>query len=106
MNCPKCENELLASTAIRGVEVDRCSRCHGVWFDEEELSALINDQAVGNRMLKGSDSGIDRQPGICPRDGTQLLRVYSKRNRAVVLDRCSECRGVWLDGGEFQRLND
>lgn len=104
MKCPKCQDETLDSRVVRGVEVDRCPACQGVWFDEEELSKLIDDKAVGNSKLKGADKGQDRQPGVCPRDGTRLLRVYSKRNRSVVLDCCSECKGVWLDGGEFQRL--
>ena len=105
MNCPKCSEQELSSQGLRGIELDRCSQCQGVWFDEAELGRLIDDQAVGGRSLGGRDSGLDRHPGQCPRDGTALLRVYSKWNRSVVLDRCPECRGVWLDGGEFQRLN-
>ncbi len=106
MKCPKCETESLKSNSIRGIEVDQCSQCKGVWFDEDELSKLIEEQASSGRVLKGSDSGMDRKGGNCPQDQTPLLRVYSKRNRSVVIDHCSTCKGVWLDGGEFQRLID
>jgi Zn-finger nucleic acid-binding protein len=32
------------------------------------------------------------------------MRVYSSIDRSVVLDACPECRGIWLDGGEFEKL--
>ena len=106
MKCPKCETEDLKSTTIRGIEVDQCCECKGVWFDEDELTKLIDDQSAAGRALKGSESGLDRKSGKCPQDSTPLLRVYSKRNRSVVIDLCSSCKGVWLDGGEFQRLTE
>ena len=104
MNCPKCESGTLNKTVVRGVEVDQCGGCQGVWFDEDELSKLINDQGASGRALKGADSGLDRKTGKCPQDETPLIRVHSKRNRSVVIDHCSTCKGMWLDGGEFQRL--
>jgi Zn-finger nucleic acid-binding protein len=32
------------------------------------------------------------------------LRVYSAIDRSVILDACPECHGIWLDGGEFNKL--
>lgn len=106
MKCPKCEDAPLNSKVVRGIEVDRCESCRGVWFDEDELSKLISEQAASGRELKGNETGLDSKPGNCPHDGGLLLRVYSKRNRSIVMDHCSVCKGVWLDGGEFQRLTE
>jgi Zn-finger nucleic acid-binding protein len=25
-------------------------------------------------------------------------------NKSVILDACPDCRGIWLDGGEFEKL--
>jgi uncharacterized protein len=104
MKCPKCSDSQLKPQVLRGVEVDRCGDCGGVWFDENELAKLLADGGGGN-ALRGSDSGMNRQPGECPRDGTKLLRVFSKQNRSVVIDRCPTCKGIWLDAGEFQRVS-
>lgn len=105
MNCPKCETSQLQAVRIRDVEVDRCARCQGIWFDERELAQILQFDARELRPLAGSeDDHRNRQLGQCPRDATPLLRAYSAVNAAVVVDTCTECRGVWLDGGELARL--
>lgn len=39
----------------------------------------------------------------CPTDGTQL--VMSERS-GVEIDYCPQCRGVWLDRGELDKIID
>jgi Zn-finger nucleic acid-binding protein len=39
MECPKCGSEL-RKTSYRGIEVDRCSSCDGMWLDLHELDQL------------------------------------------------------------------
>ncbi|MFO0632487.1 MAG: zf-TFIIB domain-containing protein [Nannocystaceae bacterium] len=39
MRCPKCGMELLEIT-FRGVRVDKCFDCGGVWLDDGELEEL------------------------------------------------------------------
>ena len=39
MHCPKCGMDLIAID-YRGVEVDKCSACDGVWLDAGELEAI------------------------------------------------------------------
>jgi uncharacterized protein len=106
MHCPKCKTEALAGVIVEGVTVDRCSACAGVWFDAEELSESLSGEAQHvARLLKSSVSErADGKKGRCPRDDSELMRVYSSIDRSVVLDACGECRGVWLDGGEFEKL--
>jgi uncharacterized protein len=41
MRCPKCGMEL-REIEYRGVKVDRCFTCDGVWFDAGEVDALQN----------------------------------------------------------------
>lgn len=86
--------------------MDKCQSCKGVWFDEQELSQLLQEDP---RQLKALQQGsakdeLDAKRGECPRDATPLLRVYSALNRSVVVDACPQCHGIWLDGGEFEKL--
>jgi len=39
MRCPKCGVELIA-IAYRGIELDKCTACQGVWLDCGELEQL------------------------------------------------------------------
>jgi Zn-finger nucleic acid-binding protein len=106
MYCPKCKTEPLAAYTIEDVTVDRCAVCAGVWFDAEELSQLLSEEARHvAQLLKGTVSAqADGQKADCPRDASKMMRVYSAIDHSVILDVCGECRGVWLDGGEFTKL--
>ena len=106
MKCPKCKTESLREFSVEGTAVDRCSSCDGIWFDAQELIKLLAEDARYVAELRRGDvkehaGGIK---GVCPRDAAELLRVYSSIDRTVVLDACPDCRGIWLDGGEFERL--
>jgi len=38
----------------------------------------------------------------CPADNTTLTKEIA---HGVIIDRCPTCRGVWLDAGEMERMN-
>jgi Zn-finger nucleic acid-binding protein len=80
--------------------------CGGIWFDEQELPRLLHVTRQELSPLRGGATldDLNSKRGSCPREGTALLRVYSAQNPAVVVDACTQCRGIWLDGGEFDRL--
>ncbi|MEO7676758.1 MAG: zf-TFIIB domain-containing protein [Verrucomicrobiota bacterium] len=39
--CPSCTSVALVVKALDGVEIDFCSRCHGIWLDAGELDLVI-----------------------------------------------------------------
>ena len=106
MKCPKCQTATLAEFKVEEVAVDRCSSCDGIWFDALELSQLLSEDAknVASLSRDGSQAQLEGKKGICPRDESELLRVYSSVDHSVILDACADCRGMWLDGGEFKKL--
>ncbi|MDP2876801.1 MAG: zf-TFIIB domain-containing protein [Holophaga sp.] len=46
MHCPKDGSELLETT-LRGVKVDICSTCGGMWLDAGELNSLTEADKSG-----------------------------------------------------------
>ena len=106
MQCQKCPNSHLVATREQTSEVDRCKACGGIWFDHHELIPLLHESLPELTALrgKGAPQGLNQKHGQCPRDNAGLLRVSSALGRSVILDACSECRGIWLDGGEFDTL--
>lgn len=106
MHCPKCPTSELEAVVVDDIEVDRCPSCEGIWFDKTELGHLLDSKEENVApLMGGSEHGDnDRVLGACPRDGAKMLRVLSARNNEVVIDCCVDCRGIWLDGGEFRRI--
>ena len=39
----------------------------------------------------------------CPADGTELGKEVV---HGVIIDRCPECNGVWLDAGEMEQMTE
>jgi Zn-finger nucleic acid-binding protein len=45
MKCPHCVDATLLMTDRRGVEIDYCPQCRGVWLDRGELDKLLERAA-------------------------------------------------------------
>jgi Zn-finger nucleic acid-binding protein len=106
MKCPKCVTETLSVFSVQGVALERCSCCNGIWFDARELSQLLEEDArqIASLRRGSAHQELEGKKGLCPRDGSELLRVYSNINSSVIIDACADCHGIWLDGGEFEKL--
>lgn len=40
LKCPKCGGDM-AEVDLRGIKIDRCGSCQGVYFDQGELDLLL-----------------------------------------------------------------
>jgi Zn-finger nucleic acid-binding protein len=95
--CPKCEGEL--ASAGRGAF--RCSRCSGT-FIPSSLVPFLEDTST-----PAAEGGHDAQGGRCPVDGSIFSRAEIEAgpdHRVIHLERCSSCRGIWFDAGEWSLL--
>jgi Zn-finger nucleic acid-binding protein len=95
-SCPKCKAKLW-HLQREGNVVEVCSDCEGIWFDASELTVLLG---VYRRLetTAGEASGVS-----CLRCGAELLTVPFPGSE-VQIDACPECRGIFLDRGEFSQL--
>ena len=57
MKCPSC-NETLLMSDKKGVEIDYCPSCRGIWLDRGELEKIIDrsDAHYSKKENYGSDS--------------------------------------------------
>ena len=104
MQCVKC-NGTLETVTVEGIELDRCDKCSGIWFDLGELEKILeagNIDALKNEV--DNNKGHNEMKGRCPRCGGRgnMIRVASLKTEGVHIDTCALCYGQWLDGGELE----
>lgn len=80
---------------IRDVELDACTSCQGLWFDEGELEKVSGERPRFSPLSGGS--GRD-----CPRCAFRMRTGLIQRNLQV--ENCRPCEGYFLDAGELERL--
>lgn len=88
------------------IELDRCNRCAGIWFDATELDRVLGRKSVDALRTRAEPRReLDERRGRCPRckGQGQLVRVASVQ-ADFHIDVCPVCGGQWLDGGELDLL--
>ena len=111
MKCPK-DGAALSAVQVGNIPLDKCHQCDGIWFDPGELEKLRTEapseveedleRQYGSPETDGGE--LDRYMG-CPRCPEGRLRSHTFSYMIPVkIDRCTECRGIWLDDNEFNSL--
>ena len=114
MQCPR-DGTQLSEVRIAGIELDKCHKCDGIWFDPTELEQFrdAGDADIEEKLeQKYSDPAFEeaapRGYMKCPRceDGRlqELSYTYSDPQDPVRVDRCNTCFGYWLDDSELDRI--
>lgn len=57
MQCPLCLDSPLDPTFVRGVEVDVCRRCRGMWLDRGEIDRFLAEPAGHGRLGRPEEPG-------------------------------------------------
>ena len=106
MRCPKCRSDM-GQIMIGDTEVDRCSSCHGLWFDDGELGKLRNREAaaaldIGEIKIGKKQNKIEFYR--CPRCAGPMLRLVDPGQPHIRFEQCDSCRGSFFDAGELTDL--
>lgn len=53
--CPRCDGRLKEMT-YEGIQIDRCTKCNGIWLDAGEMEQLTKKEGGGffGRLFKSS----------------------------------------------------
>jgi Zn-finger nucleic acid-binding protein len=112
-NCPVC-GARLDQYSIVSMQFEGCPKCHGMWLEKDELRKLKNKIGIGQLHwlnaevddLEKTKAGAAPGKRVCPKkDGGQLVSVVFGKS-SVALDWCPKCHGIWLDRGEFDKVNE
>ena len=123
MKCPKCKKELLEKIKIGDVEINRCSKCGGLWFEKDELRLAKDKEAPEAKWIdvEIKDKSLNwfqfdlwkdkvkfkAEKGIryCPVDEIPLYQI-NYGDTSIEIDVCGICSGIWLDKDEFKKIID
>lgn len=99
----------MESVTFAQVEVDRCTSCKGIFFDEfekEELRKMKGAEEidVGSSKLGKSFNKIDRI--TCPRCSASMIRMVDLEQPHIWFEHCKVCGGSFFDAGEFRDLKE
>jgi len=111
MECPRCKGEFKTQVVneIKGeLTYNVCKSCEGIWIKPEDLQPLekltnitvieqkeIPDKEVQNVLLR------------CPEHPNRIMKKYKHpKDEDVIYDQCPTCRGIWLDKGELEAIQE
>jgi len=103
MQCPKCHADELVQARSKhtGVTVDHCPQCKGMWCDRGELERMLDVVVSDLEVPRNAELSTKKCPKCARR-----LRALPYRSTLVTVDTCLNCTGIWLDGGELQKLRE
>lgn len=63
MKCPVCKDVTLLMSERRGVEIDYCPECRGIWLDRGELEKIMEkEDAYIKKEVKEESKHYEEKP--------------------------------------------
>jgi len=107
LKCPKCHHGMTEITHGE-IAIDRCSNCHGLWFDADEAhqlkqlpgSHVVDDGHAETGVVWDSHAEID-----CPHCGKRMEQSSDAKQKHIWYEICPE-HGMFMDAGEFRDFRE
>ena len=100
MDCPKC-SATMELVDFRGIEIDRCTRCFGLWFDRMEAETLRELEGAGEIDI-GREAAAELNDQLfveCPKC---YCILDQNTEQGIKYEFCLTCHGTFFDAGEFR----
>ena len=102
MNCPRCDVGL-DEKSFKGIEIDNCPPCKGLWLDFHELDQL-EDHSMDDDDRKGMIEYARRESDISCPHCNEVMETFNYRAHDLPIDHCKNQCGYWLDEGEEKKV--
>ena len=95
---------------FKGMSLDVCPECAGIWFDSGELGKL--SKAGEHAMQQADHSHRPRElhaaptlaQKLCPQCDRPMMEYRFQYTSEVLLDTCERCGGIWVEDGELEQM--
>ena len=109
MNCPVCKSaELVTQELESNLSSRQCPNCHGNWIDGREyFKWLERHRSDAAERVHDVETLSLAEPGLpidCPECRFRMVKYLAGRGLPFTIDHCHGCKGIWLDGNEWEAL--
>jgi Zn-finger nucleic acid-binding protein len=109
MNCPVCRTpELVIKELEPNLSSRQCPDCRGNWIAGAEYWKWVEEHATdepervhNHETLWLAERGL---PIDCPECRFRMVKYLAGRGLPFSVDHCHGCKGIWLDGNEWEAL--
>ena len=88
----------------KGVLIDVCPACHGVWLDQGEINVFLKNWSILKQYLHFGLHDPHSIPTKCPKCHENKMQKGIFPGLSYVVEKCSACHGLYLDADEFAKL--
>jgi len=102
LKCPKCHHGMHEVTHGE-IVIDRCSHCHGLWFDADEahrLKSLPDSHAIDDGDRNEGWKWDSKAEIDCPHCGKRMELTSDAKQKHIWYEICPD-HGMFMDAGEF-----
>lgn len=109
MNCPVCKKtELVTHELEPNLSAMQCADCRGHWIAGAEYWKWVEKHATdAAERVHQTETLSLAEPGLpidCPECRFRMVKYLAGRGLPFTLDHCHGCKGIWLDGNEWEAL--
>ncbi len=108
MKCP-ADQAAMRPIEDKGISLDWCELSDGIWLDAGELTRLAQTNADMPDLpppAKETRKKASNERVTCPRCQQLMEELPYNEGVTLLVDRCTRCRGLWLERGELQTIYD
>lgn len=114
MQCPKEKQvALVDGQLMRQLSAHHCPECQGDWIPGAAYEAWHQNQPPSKPLstlidraleMECERSPFDMRAALCPECNAYLARAKVSVKTPFYVERCSNCKGIWCDRGEWDTL--
>ncbi len=106
--CLNCEDiDIIKVNCGPDLIVEQCNECGGLWLDAGELSNIIElGEFYVNHLDNSKKISVEKNRiRKCPKCDVILQPKKPEGTSDIKIDKCPDCKGIWLDRGELIKLS-
>ncbi|MFH1621900.1 MAG: M48 family metalloprotease [Candidatus Omnitrophota bacterium] len=104
MKCSHCRDvDLVETLTQKGVLVDYCPKCQGIWLDKGEIYYFTEAPTYLRISLEKALKNAGPSQRFNPHTQKPLIEL-NLFDGNIIIDYCPETQGIWLDKEEIDKL--